>query len=171
MTTTAPITPPASVNQWAADMAFAYPRSIERNRTAHCHRLDRPPESKLRPPAVSGTGLIGQAGRRPWGRTVAPTCCENGGMDLRTRNSVTFVGRDDGRLVMLNPSPCYIDDADYRGGFRRADLDASMAPVILGNPDRPELGEELTISFCRPDDAIAPQATAQAISALVAALP
>ena len=28
---------------------------------------------------------------------------------------------------------------------------AAMAPVIMGNPDRPELGEELTNSFCRTD--------------------
>ena len=32
-----------------------------------------------------------------------------------------------------------------------------MAPVIMGNPDRPELGEELTDSFCRTDPAIASQ--------------
>ena len=30
-----------------------------------------------------------------------------------------------------------------------------MAPVIMGNPDRPELGAELTASFCRTDPAIA----------------
>jgi len=30
-----------------------------------------------------------------------------------------------------------------------------MAPAIIGNPDRPELGEELTASFCRMDPAIA----------------
>ena len=55
------------------------------------------------------------------------------------------------------------------GGFSRADIDellesldsnylgwsAAMAPVIMGNPDRPELGEELTNSFCRTDPAIA----------------
>ena len=72
-------------------------------------------------------------------------------------------------LVLLTPSPCYIDDGDYRGGFSRADIDellesldsnylgwsAAMAPVIMGNPDRPELGEELTNSFCRTDPAIA----------------
>ncbi|MEU0790525.1 alpha/beta hydrolase [Amycolatopsis sp. NPDC005961] len=73
------------------------------------------------------------------------------------------------KLVLLTPSPCYIDDEDYRGGFSRADIDelldalesnylgwsAAMAPVIMGNPDRPELGEELTNSFCRTDPAIA----------------
>jgi len=69
------------------------------------------------------------------------------------------------RLVLLNPSPRYVDDGDYRGGFSRQDIDemldsldsnylgwsASMAPVIMGNPERPELGEELTNSFCRTD--------------------
>ncbi|HUR05552.1 MAG TPA: alpha/beta hydrolase [Nonomuraea sp.] len=73
------------------------------------------------------------------------------------------------KLVLLVPSPCYIDDEGYRGGFSRADIDellesldsnylgwsAAMAPVIMGNPDRPELGEELTNSFCRTDPVIA----------------
>jgi sigma-B regulation protein RsbQ len=73
-------------------------------------------------------------------------------------------------LVLLTPSPCYIDDdAGYRGGFSAADIDellesldsnylgwsGAMAPVIMGNPERPELGEELTNSFCRTDPAIA----------------
>jgi sigma-B regulation protein RsbQ len=74
-----------------------------------------------------------------------------------------------GGLVLLTPSPRYVDDGDYRGGFSRADIDelleslesnylgwsAAMAPVIMGNPERPELGEELTDSFCRSDPAIA----------------
>ncbi len=73
------------------------------------------------------------------------------------------------KLVLLTPSPRYIDDGDYRGGFSRADIEellesldsnylgwsASMAPVIMGNPERPELGEELTASFCRTDPVIA----------------
>jgi sigma-B regulation protein RsbQ len=73
------------------------------------------------------------------------------------------------RLVLVTPSPCYIDDGDYRGGFSRADIDelleslesnylgwsAAMAPVIMGNPDQPELGLELTNSFCRMDPRIA----------------
>lgn len=73
------------------------------------------------------------------------------------------------QLVLLTPSPCYVDDEDYRGGFSRADIDellaalesnylgwsAAMAPVIVDNPDRPELGEELRNSFCRTDPAIA----------------
>lgn len=73
------------------------------------------------------------------------------------------------RLVLIGPSPCYINDEDYVGGFTRADIDellefldsnflgwsSAMAPVIMGNPDRPELGEELTNSFCRTDPEIA----------------
>jgi len=73
------------------------------------------------------------------------------------------------RLVLVGPSPCYIDDAGYEGGFSRADIDGllesldsnflgwaqSMGPVIAGNPDRPELGAELTNSFCRTDPDIA----------------
>lgn len=72
-------------------------------------------------------------------------------------------------LVLLTPSPCYVDQDGYRGGFTQDDIDellesldsnylgwsASMAPVIMGNPDRPELGQELTDSFCRTDPTIA----------------
>jgi sigma-B regulation protein RsbQ len=74
-----------------------------------------------------------------------------------------------GALVLVGPSPRYIDDADYIGGFGETDiaelLDAldsnylgwstAMAPVIMANPDRPELGDELTASFCRTDPEIA----------------
>jgi sigma-B regulation protein RsbQ len=72
-------------------------------------------------------------------------------------------------LVLVTPSPRYVDDGDYRGGFSAADIDellesldsnylgwsAAMAPVIMGNPERPELGEELANSFCRTDPRIA----------------
>lgn len=85
---------------------------------------------------------------------------------------VLAVNADPGRfakLVLLTPSPCYLDDDDYHGGFSAADIEelldsldsnylgwsARMAPVIMGNPDRPELGEELTNSFCRTDPEIA----------------
>ncbi|WP_410538061.1 alpha/beta fold hydrolase [Streptomyces sp. KL2] len=104
------------------------------------------------------------------------------GLDLR---DVTFVGhsvsamigvlaalREPERfagLVLLTPSPSYIDDGEYRGGFSEADIEelleslesnylgwsSVMAPVIMGNPDRPELGEELTNSFCRTDPRMA----------------
>lgn len=73
--------------------------------------------------------------------------------------------------VMVGPSPCYIDDGDYHGGFTRADIDgllqmlesnylgwsSSMAPAIMGAPGQPELGVELTNSFCRTDPDIAKQ--------------
>lgn len=69
------------------------------------------------------------------------------------------------KLVLLTPSPCYIDDRDYRGGFSRADIDdllesleqnflgwsRAMAPVIMGTPDRPALQDELADTFCRND--------------------
>ncbi len=72
-------------------------------------------------------------------------------------------------LVLVGPSPRYIDDDDYKGGFSTRDIDellaslesnylgwsSAMAPVIMGNPERPELGAELTNSFCRTDPAIA----------------
>lgn len=74
-------------------------------------------------------------------------------------------------LVMVGPSPRYIDDGEYSGGFSAAQIEellaslddnhmgwsAAMAPAIMGNPDRPELGEELTNSFCRTDPEIAKQ--------------
>ncbi|HEY9263690.1 MAG TPA: alpha/beta hydrolase [Mycobacterium sp.] len=73
------------------------------------------------------------------------------------------------KLVMLTPSPCYLDDADYRGGFSRADIEElleslemnylgwshTMAPVIMGNPDRPDLSDELEATLCRTDPACA----------------
>lgn len=100
------------------------------------------------------------------------------GLDLR---QVVFVGHSVGamigvlavvtdpsrfaKLILLTPSPCYIDDDHYRGGFSRHDIDElldslesnylgwsrSMAPVIMGAPERPELADELTESFCRTD--------------------
>ena len=73
------------------------------------------------------------------------------------------------KLVMVGPSPRYVNEGDYVGGFTGKDIDgllevldsnflgwsSTMAPVIIGNPDRPELGEELTNSFCRTDPEIA----------------
>jgi sigma-B regulation protein RsbQ len=74
-------------------------------------------------------------------------------------------------LVMIGPSPRYIDDEGYTGGFSEGDIadlldsldsnnlgwSAAMAPVIMANPDRPGLGEELTSSFCRMDPELAHQ--------------
>jgi sigma-B regulation protein RsbQ len=114
-----------------------------------------------------------------YAQDVLDVCAE---LDLR---DAVFVGhsvsamigilaanREPGRfakLVLVTPSPRYVDDGDYRGGFSAADVDelldsldsnylgwsAVMAPVIMGNPDRPELGEELTNSFCRTDPVMA----------------
>jgi sigma-B regulation protein RsbQ len=69
------------------------------------------------------------------------------------------------QIVMIGPSPSYINDGDYVGGFGRSDIEdllekldnnhagwsAMMAPIIMGNPDRPELAAELEASFCKTD--------------------
>lgn len=71
--------------------------------------------------------------------------------------------------IMVGPSPCYINDGDYVGGFNREDIDSlldmlesnylgwasNMAPAIMGAPDQPDLTVELTNSFCRTDPEIA----------------
>lgn len=73
------------------------------------------------------------------------------------------------KLIMIGPSARYINDEDYVGGFEREDIDdlmvaldsnylgwaANMAPAIMGNPEKPELGEELSNSFCRTNPEIA----------------
>jgi sigma-B regulation protein RsbQ len=73
--------------------------------------------------------------------------------------------------LMIGPSPCYINDGDYVGGFTRSDIESlletlegnylgwssSMAPAIMGAPAQPELAVELTNSFCRTDPEIAKQ--------------
>lgn len=72
-------------------------------------------------------------------------------------------------LVLIGPSPRYVNDEEYQGGFTREQVEelleflddnhlgwsAAMGPVIMGNPDRPELSEELVNSFCRTDPEIA----------------
>ncbi|MCS3496297.1 sigma-B regulation protein RsbQ [Bradyrhizobium japonicum] len=74
-----------------------------------------------------------------------------------------------GKLVLIGPSPRYIDDDGYVGGFSAQQIEEllrfldsnhmgwsmQMAPMIMGNPDRPELGQELTNSFCSTDPEIA----------------
>jgi sigma-B regulation protein RsbQ len=73
------------------------------------------------------------------------------------------------RLVLVGPSPRYLNDEGYVGGFERRDLEGLfdmmdrnfigwanfLAPAIMKNPDRPELGEELEQSFCSTDPVIA----------------
>jgi sigma-B regulation protein RsbQ len=72
-------------------------------------------------------------------------------------------------LIMIGPSPRYIDESGYKGGFAESSIEElletldsnylgwsqAMAPVIMGNSDRPELGKELSNSFCSTDPEIA----------------
>lgn len=74
-------------------------------------------------------------------------------------------------LILIGPSPRYINEDGYTGGFSSEDIEglmealdsnylgwsANIAPVIMGNPEKPELGEELTNSFCRTNPEIAKQ--------------
>jgi sigma-B regulation protein RsbQ len=73
------------------------------------------------------------------------------------------------RLVLIGPSPCYINEGEYVGGFSKDDIDGllqtldenhlgwsrAMAPIIMKNENRPELASELAESFCRTDPEIA----------------
>jgi sigma-B regulation protein RsbQ len=75
------------------------------------------------------------------------------------------------QIIMVGPSPCYINEEGYTGGFERKDIDGLLetmeknyigwanflAPAIMNNQDRPALGEELTKSFCTTDPVIARQ--------------
>ena len=74
-------------------------------------------------------------------------------------------------IIMVGPSPCYINDEQYVGGFEKKDIEGLLetmeknyigwanflAPAIMANKDRPELGQELTESFCSTDPVIANQ--------------
>ena len=74
-------------------------------------------------------------------------------------------------LILVGPSARYINDGDYLGGFEKADIDELLTtmeknyigwanflgPAIMKNDDRPELGQELTDSFCSTDPVIARQ--------------
>ena len=74
------------------------------------------------------------------------------------------------RLILIGPSPCYINDPPaYVGGFDRADITGLLdvmeknyigwanflAPVVMKNDERPELAEELGESFCSTDPKVA----------------
>jgi sigma-B regulation protein RsbQ len=73
------------------------------------------------------------------------------------------------RLVMIGPSPRYVNDDPYVGGFERGDIEGLLemmegnyigwanflGPAIVKNPDRPELGAELVESFCSTDPVVA----------------
>ena len=72
------------------------------------------------------------------------------------------------RQVLIGPSPCYLNEGDYRGGFDRKDIEGLLdlmdknyigwanflAPVVMKNPDREALGDELRESFCSTDPKI-----------------
>jgi sigma-B regulation protein RsbQ len=94
------------------------------------------------------------------------------GHSVSSMVGVLAAKRDPGRfakLIMIGPSPRYINDVDYVGGFERPDIEglldlmdknyigwaSFLAPVIMKNADRPELTEELQESFCSTDPKIA----------------
>jgi sigma-B regulation protein RsbQ len=153
--------------------------------TRTCGDSWRPPSTRTIGPSCSTTSGLSAYSRtryntlNGYAEDVLNICRE---LDLR---DVVFVGHSVSamigvlaalkeperfeKLVLVGPSPCYINDGDYVGGFSREDIDglleslddnylgwsSTMAPVIMGNPDRPELGAELTNSFCRTDPEIA----------------
>jgi sigma-B regulation protein RsbQ len=73
------------------------------------------------------------------------------------------------KLVLIGPSPRYINDLSYTGGFDRQQINGllesldsdylawsmAISPLIMGNADRPELSEELARSFCQSNEEIA----------------
>lgn len=73
------------------------------------------------------------------------------------------------QMIFVTPSPSYINDGEYVGGMEKGDLDdllsmmdtnylgwsSTIAPLVMGNQDRPELGDELTANFCSTDPNIA----------------
>ena len=73
------------------------------------------------------------------------------------------------KMIMIGPSPCYINEGEYIGGFERNDIEGLLemmdknyigwanflGPNVMANADRPHLGEELTQSFCSTDPVIA----------------
>lgn len=86
------------------------------------------------------------------------------GVLAATRNASRF-----GSLILVGPSPRYVNTGDYTGGFEQEDIDslldaldanylgwsATMAPLIMGHSEQPAFGDTLTESFCRTDPAIA----------------
>lgn len=73
------------------------------------------------------------------------------------------------KLILICPNPSFINDGDYVGGFTREAIEGlldsldsdylgwsnTIAPVMMGNEDRPELGQELAGSFCKSNREIA----------------
>lgn len=72
-------------------------------------------------------------------------------------------------LIMISPSPRYINDGEYIGGFEQHDIEGllevlssnylgwsmTMAPAFMANEHNPELAKELELSFCKVDPLIA----------------
>ncbi len=72
-------------------------------------------------------------------------------------------------LVMVAPSPRYINDPPYVGGFEERDIEdlldlmdhnyigwaSFLAPVVMGNGNGPQLTAELERSFCSTDPVVA----------------
>lgn len=73
-------------------------------------------------------------------------------------------------IIMVAPSPCYLNDPpEYFGGFEKEDLEGLiqmmelnfigwanyLAQLVMKNPERPELSEELEESFCSTDPTVA----------------
>ena len=129
----------------------------------------RRPTNRRTCPTCTSTGLDAA-----WPRLTKP-CCGFAGWCISSKTVSPIAKRAEcarstvcaSAKVLLTPSPCYIDDAEYRGGFSKADIaellesleqnylgwSKAMAPVIMGTPDRPELQDELAESFCRTDPA------------------
>lgn len=75
------------------------------------------------------------------------------------------------KLVHIGPSPCYVNEPGYVGGFERKDIEglldlmeknyvgwaAFLAPIVMKNSGRPELTEELQSSFCATDPRVTRQ--------------
>lgn len=73
------------------------------------------------------------------------------------------------KLILIGPSPCYINHGDYHGGFSRKDIDdmidtlesnylgwsSHITPIIAAHPEKPEFSEEINNSFCRMNPEIA----------------
>jgi sigma-B regulation protein RsbQ len=73
-------------------------------------------------------------------------------------------------MIMIGPSPCYVNEPGYEGGFERSDLEqmvatigvgtewaASMANAGMGSTEHPQLTEELISLFCSMEPRIAHQ--------------
>lgn len=135
----------------------------------------------------SGRSDLGAYDRKKYNSLAGYASDVNEILEEVTDGRVVFVGhsvsamigmladlRCPGKIIghmMIGPSPCYVNDGEYVGGFTGEDIDSlldtleanylgwagSMAPVIMGAPEQPDLSLELSDSFCRTDPEIAKQ--------------